>query len=940
MSWDCKKEKEFILECLGTPGFRDVFMWEVSKGRPLQWDGYRIVKFFNIDKYISNEKFGDGSFMYDFLDRKLYDLARTMRFPINPIHEAALYFWLWRRYVKSSGMQCFPESPADDSLRPNYDDYDNGTSCVGQWTIFYLMYLDSLTWRFPDAFKLDPFEKNKEPTPREKYIFGEVCRQLCGVRTSSARVFHDRTGSEAEYRNICSHCAKKHWAARFNNAEKHPALVLALSFYANGFASFKTESNHKPDADSLNANYLYDLVNRSTDYKVFIPEEDWEARALFFILAQWLFLSDRRITEPTLEEHIFAILYLRFYRQGVDEYFKRESMSAIWDGIPYEKKEDVAVHYRRLLAGTRNKAAEAWPEAKISDYPEIAEDGIAIGMVFQEFVRGEQYEKLDILFSKHSQIIRPYRRRESLWAASHSKKMYSYLNERHFDFLLLFNKKSAECDCYSMVTEGWSNMPVEDLQWSCDAVKKELHPKAYQSLIGYASLVMFADVIPSGGKPVQFARLKAYVEVLKLDPNAGDTGEYTYNASHPIIYRLMESYRSGRENAIAYLLMHGANPNCGGHRCTCLGLAVAGNRLRLIKMLIDSGADVNLPSTTGRTPVGIAIDHKRVKVLEILIDAGARPVPCERIPFPMVKQSKKIRQFLEQCIAKSSEKDPSTAEDESLFDEDGLPKKSQPELTPGTQGESCDTISALKPPPIKTKLADKKATIAVMSSKQKVDATLKSDLGSNEERTMEENKKRENENWVDKEWGGIVSCEALTVSSGWPWNKGTCVPNLNPTSASCDFKVRYQNGKVAILSARGSEILAGCGFGGVIEENGEKVKPEGEEDLIAGTGPRFFNIRLVGTVARVLEHGDIIPPGTVGLDTEEEAIKALKRLGIPQYPAKIPAEEVNGQYQKYYDYWVKNGICIVDEKIWSGACVSKLLYDEFKQRASEENNNG
>ena len=311
------------------------------------------------------------------------------------------------------------------------------------------------------------------------------------------------------------------------------------------------------------------------------------------------------------------------------------------------------MYYRRLLAGTRNKAAEAWPEAKISDYPEIAEDGIAIGMVFQEFVRGEQYEKLDVLFSKHSQILRPYRWRESLWAASHSKKMYSYLNERHFDFeLLLNNKKSAECDYYSMVTEGWSNMPVVDLQWSCDAVKKELHPKAYQSLIGYASLVMFTDVIPSGYKPVQFARLKAYVEVLKLDPNAGDTGEYTYNASHPILYRLMESCRSGRENAIAYLLMHGANPNCGGHRCTCLGLAVAGNRLRLVKMLIDSGADVNLPSTTGRTPVRMAIDHKRVKALGMLINAGAKPVIIEDSYFNgengvfWLKQNKQIRNFL------------------------------------------------------------------------------------------------------------------------------------------------------------------------------------------------------------------------------------------------------------------------------------------------------
>jgi len=201
---------------------------------------------------------------------------------------------------------------------------------------------------------------------------------------------------------------------------------------------------------------------------------------------------------------------------------------------------------------------------------------------------------------------------------------------------------------------------------------------------------------------------------------------------------------------------------------------------------------------------------------------------------------------------------------------------------------------------------------------------------------MKDTNKIENDNWVDRDWGGIVSCESIPIGDDWPWDKGTCVPNLNPTSASCDFKVRYQNGKEAILTARGSEILAGCGFRGVIEENGEKVSPEGEEDPIAGIGPRFYNVRLIGTVARVLEHGDIIPPGVVGLDTEEEATKTLKRLAIPLYPAEVPAIEVNGQFQKYSDYWVKNGICYEDENKWDGACVSKILYDEFVQRSKGE----
>ena len=465
-------------------------------------------------------------------------------------------------------------------------------------------------------------------------------------------MFSSRTGSETEYRNICSHCAKKYWAVRFHKAEKHPALVLALSFYANGFASFKTESNQKRDAEKLNADYLFDLVDCATNYRVFVPEEDWEARAVFFILAQWLFLSDRRDSQPSLEEHIFAILYLRFYRQGVDDYFKRESMSAMWDRIPYEKKEDVAVYYRRLLADARNKAAELWPDARISDYPEIEKDGIAIGMAFQELVRKEQYEKLGVLISKHSRILGHCWGRELLWAASHcKKKIYSYLQQHQSESTEAVGENAGGNQLIDMIIDGWSKLPVDDLVWSNGAIKQLLSPALYQWLIKCASRHMFSYVMPYG-EPGQLARLKVYVEALKFDPNIGDTGEYQYNASHPPLYRFIEHQSTESEKAVAYLLKHGANPNCGGHRCTSLGLAVAGNKFSLIKMLIDSGADVNLPSTTGRTPVRIAIDHKCARALGMLIKAGAQPVTIEDSYFNgengvfWLKQNKQIRQFL------------------------------------------------------------------------------------------------------------------------------------------------------------------------------------------------------------------------------------------------------------------------------------------------------
>ena len=121
MSSDYEEQKKFILECLETPGFRKVFMWEVSSNRPLRWNGYKIASFFNHDKR-------DFSGI-PFLTAKLKQLAETFRFPKNPIHEAALYFFLQRMYVKDGYIVCYPESPKD---RSTFDE--------GQWSLFYLMY--------------------------------------------------------------------------------------------------------------------------------------------------------------------------------------------------------------------------------------------------------------------------------------------------------------------------------------------------------------------------------------------------------------------------------------------------------------------------------------------------------------------------------------------------------------------------------------------------------------------------------------------------------------------------------------------------------------------------------------------------------------------------------------------------------------------------------
>ncbi len=84
MLHDYKQQKKFILKCLGTIGFRNVFMDHISIRQPLLWDGYKIAEFFN-----SGEKEFDA---VKFLALKFNHVARTLSFPRKPIplHEEVL----------------------------------------------------------------------------------------------------------------------------------------------------------------------------------------------------------------------------------------------------------------------------------------------------------------------------------------------------------------------------------------------------------------------------------------------------------------------------------------------------------------------------------------------------------------------------------------------------------------------------------------------------------------------------------------------------------------------------------------------------------------------------------------------------------------------------------------------------------------------------------
>ncbi len=56
---------------------------------------------------------------------------------------------------------------------------------------------------------------------------------------------------------------------------------------------------------------------------------------------------------------------------------------------------------------------------------------------------------------------------------------------------------------------------------------------------------------------------------------------------------------------------------------TPLNLAIYDSQFSIVKLLMDSGADVNKADNKGRTPINIAVLYERIEILKLLIEYGA-----------------------------------------------------------------------------------------------------------------------------------------------------------------------------------------------------------------------------------------------------------------------------------------------------------------------------
>ncbi|OCA06841.1 ankyrin repeat domain-containing protein [Wolbachia endosymbiont of Trichogramma pretiosum] len=128
--------------------------------------------------------------------------------------------------------------------------------------------------------------------------------------------------------------------------------------------------------------------------------------------------------------------------------------------------------------------------------------------------------------------------------------------------------------------------------------------------------------------PMYYAVTMGTVEMIELliDKGARISGYFSY--AHKERTLVGWAIDKNSPEKVEVLLKHGASPDgkfdlLAYSQNSCLHAAVEKNHSRIVELLIEYHADVNVQNEQGQTPIYFAISSKRPKIIKLLYDNGA-----------------------------------------------------------------------------------------------------------------------------------------------------------------------------------------------------------------------------------------------------------------------------------------------------------------------------
>jgi ankyrin repeat protein len=127
---------------------------------------------------------------------------------------------------------------------------------------------------------------------------------------------------------------------------------------------------------------------------------------------------------------------------------------------------------------------------------------------------------------------------------------------------------------------------------------------------------------PDGVTALMNACFDESLDMLMMLVDAGADVNLKSNEGYTPLYNAVQAKETYN---IEYLLSKGAriDEKCGPHGLTALFKACTDGALYVAKNLVDAGADVNLKTTQGFTPLFVAVQEKHKPVVEYLLSKGA-----------------------------------------------------------------------------------------------------------------------------------------------------------------------------------------------------------------------------------------------------------------------------------------------------------------------------